>query len=156
MFSSRKLSGVSQTSRAHLVSHYYKDFDETSATRAQLVCDTPDSLRDENRYLERVFHKNNYNADFVKRNIPETYRPTEADATNRKPTPLTTVTIPYIKGTSETISRILQPYNVRVAHKPTSTLRQLLTNVKDRDEPNDRTGSSLQDQMLRLPGFLYW
>ena len=31
----------------------------------ELVCDTPDSLRDENRYLERVFHKNNYNADFI-------------------------------------------------------------------------------------------
>ena len=41
----------------------------------------------------------------LKRNI---YRPTEADATNRNPTPVTTVTIPYIKGTSETISRILQ------------------------------------------------
>ena len=27
------------------------------------------------------------------------------------PTPVTAVTIPYIKGTSETISRILQPYN---------------------------------------------
>ena len=56
-------------------------------------------------------------------------------------TPLTTVTIPYIKGTSETISRILQPYNIRVAHKPTTTLRQLLTNVKDRDEPNNRQGA---------------
>jgi len=31
----------------------------TLTRRAQLVCDTPDSLRDENRYLERVFHKNN-------------------------------------------------------------------------------------------------
>ena len=112
-------------------SHDYKDSDETSATS----CDTPDSLRDENRYLERVFHKNNYNADFIKRNI---YRPTEADATNRNPTPLTAVTIPYIKGTPETIPRILQPYNIRVAHKPTTTLRQLLTNVKDRDEPNNR------------------
>ena len=69
------------------------------------------------------------------------YRPTEADATNRSPTPLTTVTIPYIKGTSETISRILQPYNIRVAHKPTTTLRRLLTNVKDRDEPNNRQGA---------------
>ena len=37
----------------------------TLTRRAQLVCDTPDSLRDENRYLERVFHKNNYNADFI-------------------------------------------------------------------------------------------
>ena len=110
----------------------------TLTRRAQLVCDTPDSLRDENRYLERVFHKNNYNADFIKQTF---YRPTEADATNRNPTPLTTVTIPYIKGTSETISRILLPYNIRVAHKPTTTLRQLLTNVKDRDEPNNRQGA---------------
>ena len=69
------------------------------------------------------------------------YRPTNADATNQNLTHVTTVTIPYIKGTSETISRILQPYNIRVAHKPTTTLRHLLTNVKDRDEPNNRQGA---------------
>ena len=98
----------------------------TLTRRAQLVCDTPDSLRDEHKYLERVFMKNNYNADFIRRNI---YRPTDADATYQNLTHVTTVTIPYIKGTSETISRILQPYNIRVAHKPTTTLRHLLTNV---------------------------
>ena len=38
---------------------------KTLTRRAQLVCDTPDSLRDENKYLERVFIKNNYNADFT-------------------------------------------------------------------------------------------
>ena len=54
---------------------------------------------------------------------------------------LTPATIPYIKGTSETIARILQPYNIRVAHKPITTLRQLLTNFKDKDEPNDRQGA---------------
>ena len=32
-------------------------------------------------------------------------------------------------------------YNIRVAHKPTATLRHLLTNVKDRDEPNTRQGA---------------
>ena len=64
--------------------------------------------------------------------------------------------IAYMKGTSETIARILQPYNIRVAHKPITTLRQLLTNVKDKDEPNDRPRSSIQDQMLRLPGLLHW
>ena len=98
---------------------------KTLTRRAQLVCDSLDSLRDENRYLERVFHKSNYNDDFIRRNI---YRPTEDDATNRNHTraPITAVTIPYIKGTSETISPILQPYNIRVVQKPTTTLRHLL------------------------------
>ena len=41
--------------------------------------------------------------------------------------PVTTATIPYIRGTSDTIARILQPYNIRVAHKPITTLRRLLT-----------------------------
>jgi len=51
---------------------------KTLTRRAQLVCETPNSLHDENKYLQRVFQKNNYNADFVKRNI---YRPSEADET---------------------------------------------------------------------------
>ena len=63
----------------------------------------------------------------------------EPNTTNAKP--VTTATIPYIKGTSETIARILQSYNIRVAHKPITTLQQLLTNVKDKDEPNDRQGA---------------
>ena len=55
--------------------------------------------------------------------------------------PVTTPTIPYIRGTPETIARILQPYNIRVAHKPITTLRRLLTNVKDKDKPEDRQGA---------------
>ena len=53
-------------------------------------------------------------------------------------TPTATMTIPYFKGTSEIIARILQAYNIRVAHKPITTLRKLLTNIKDRDQPKDR------------------
>ena len=52
----------------------------------------------------------------------------------------TKTTLPYIRGTFETIARILQPYNLRVAHKPITTLRRLLTNVKDKDKPDDRQG----------------
>jgi len=111
---------------------------KTLTIRAQRVCDTPDSLHDENRYLECVFHKNNSTTLTL---LDKTYyQPTEADTTNRNPTPVTTVTMPYIKGTSETISQTLQPYNIRVAYKPT-TLRHLLANVKDRDKPNNRQGA---------------
>ena len=103
----------------------------TLTRRALLVCNSHDSLADERKYLDNVFSKNNYNCDFVTRN---TYR-TEPNETNTNFTPTTTVTIPYIKGTSEIIARILQPYNIRVAHRPITTLRKLLTNVKDKDQP---------------------
>ena len=36
----------------------------TLTGRAQLVCDSPDSLQDETDYLNNVFSKNNYNTDF--------------------------------------------------------------------------------------------
>ena len=164
MFSSVKLSGESQTSCVRLVrvrivvalttiyrkpTHTDRLLNQSSynptshiattirtLTRcAQLVCDSPESLTDEIKYLDNGFNKNNYNRDFIRHN---TYRNSEPNTTNTNATPVTTATIPYIKGTSETISQILQPYNIRIAHKPITTLRQLLTNVKDKDEPSDR------------------
>ena len=48
---------------------------------AQLVCNTTDSLSDENKYLGRVFWKNNYIEDFIWRNIHRTIITTEAKDT---------------------------------------------------------------------------
>ena len=109
----------------------------TLTRRAQLVCDSPDSLQDETDYLNNVFSKNNYSRDFVRRN---THSNTDSN-TQTNSGPVMTATIPYIRGTPETIARILQPYNIRVAHKPITTLRRLLTNVKDKDKPEDRRGA---------------
>ena len=87
----------------------------TFTRRAQIVCDSDDSLTDETKHLNIVFITNNYSTDFIERN---TYvRPN--DSSNNSCT--TTATIPYIRGTSETIARILRPYNIRVAHKPMFT-----------------------------------
>ena len=61
--------------------------------------------------------------------------------TNVNSSPVTTTTIRYIRGTSETIAHILQPYNISVACKPTKTLWWLLTNVKDKDKQEDRQGA---------------
>ena len=62
-------------------------------------------LTDEINYLDNVFNKNNYKRDFIRHN---TYRNSEPNPTSTNVTPVTTATIPYIKGTSETITRILQ------------------------------------------------
>ena len=60
---------------------------QTLTRRAQLVCDSPDSLADENNYSDNVFNNNNYNKDFVRRN---TYKNTGPNATNNNATPVTT------------------------------------------------------------------
>ena len=111
----------------------------TTLTRwAQLDCDSPDSLQDGTDYLNNIFSKNNYNTDFVKRN---THSNTDSNTqTNVNSGPVMTATILYIRGTPETIARILQPFNTSVAHK-TTTLQGLLTNVKDKDKPEDRQGA---------------
>ena len=117
----------------------------TLTRRAQLVCDSPDSLQDETDYLNNVGRlytgKNNYNTDFVRRN---THSNTDSNTqSNFNSGPVTTATIQHIRGTSETTALILQLYNIRVAHKPITTLRRLLTtttDVKDKDKPEDRQG----------------
>ena len=76
---------------------------QTLTRRAQLVCDSPDRLADENNYLDNVFNKNNYNKDFVRRN---TYKNTEPNVTNNDATPVTTVTIPYFMN--HTFSFVIQ------------------------------------------------
>ncbi|PFX24444.1 hypothetical protein AWC38_SpisGene10962 [Stylophora pistillata] len=104
----------------------------------QLVCNTTDSSSDNNKYLFRVFSKNNNNDDFIQRN---THRPTTTTKTNDSTTSTATATIPYRKGMSENISHLLQPINIRIAHKSITTLRQLLTYIKEKDEPRNRQGA---------------
>ena len=90
------------TENRHTLTDYSTNHPTTLLlTKPRLVCDSTDSLTDETNYLNNFFSKNNYNADFVRRN---TYKPAEHNATNANPTPVTTATIPYIKGTSETIA----------------------------------------------------
>ena len=111
----------------------------TLTRQAQLVCDSPDSTQNETDHLKKVFSKHNYNTDFVTRKThSNTYSNTH---TNVNSGPVNTATLPYIRDTSEVIARIQQPYNIRVTQKPITTLRQLLTNVKDKDKLGDRQGA---------------
>ena len=110
----------------------------TLTRRAHLVCNSPDSLSNKTKHLHDVFHKNNYKQDFVFLNYYKDNRP---NLTHTRLTTVTMATVPFIKGNSETIPQILQPHNICIAHKPITTFRQLLTNVKDKVEPQGRQGA---------------
>ena len=84
----------------------------TLTRRAQLVCDSLDSLQDETDYLYNVFSKNNYNTNFVRRS---THSNTDTQ-TNANSGPVTTATVPYIRGTSETILHVYYNLTIYVLH----------------------------------------
>ena len=90
------------------------------------------SLTDEIKHLNTVFIKIKYSTDIIERN---TYIRTN-DGSNNSYT--TTATIPYMRGTSETVARILRPYvqHPSCIQTPVDfTLRSLLTNVTGKEEP---------------------
>ena len=49
----------------------------TLTRRAQIICDSTDSLRDENEHLRQIFHKNDYSDEFI------AVTPTNTNMTNR-------------------------------------------------------------------------
>ncbi|XP_064472603.1 uncharacterized protein LOC135387236 [Ornithodoros turicata] len=64
-------------------------------------------------------------------------RPEQAESSQERPM---YVTIPYLKGVSEPIRRVLSQVNIKTAFKPTTTLRNVLSHPKDRTPPEEERG----------------
>ena len=93
----------------------------TLTRRAQIICDSTNSLRDENEHLRQIFHKNDYSDEFIDTNKYKHDKQNDVCANTETKNELTTVSLPCIRATSETIARILKSFNIRKAHKPTFT-----------------------------------
>ena len=117
-------SRLLDNSSYHPTSHK-SDTIATLVKRAHAVCSTSETLEDELQHLDKVFTINKYSKPFVNSVIEHSQKstPTTGETERKK----TIVTIPYIKGTSERIARILRPLNISVAHKPTVTLINTFT-----------------------------
>jgi len=84
--------------------------------------------KQEIQHLRKVFTANNYSQQFVHQTM---HRSLTTHNTPRCETPQAIVSIPYIKGISEHIRRVLAECNIRTFFKTTNTLRQLLSHPKD-------------------------
>ena len=93
--------------------------------RAEALCSSGVSRAQEEKRLQEALEKNGYPATFVQRlRLPQT------DWDERQ-TARTSVTIPYIHGLSQSISRVLSHLDIRVTFRPFRTLRQELVHPKD-------------------------
>ena len=106
----------------------------TLLQRSRRICNSEAASTKEMRHIQKVFGNNGYPTNFIRR------------AMNPKPTldstqeVVATVTIPYIRGTSESIRRILSKENIRVAFRSRTTVRSILTNVRPRISQHDKKG----------------
>ena len=79
--------------------------------------------------------KNGYSATFIMSSTNNTNNVSLSTATSTS-----FVSAPYIKGASERISRVLKPFDIKLAHKPRNTLRKQLCHIKDKVVPLDVSG----------------
>ena len=114
----------------------------TLRRRAHLVCDAPNSLSSETKHLHDVFHKNNYNQDFVSRNY---YRPTTV-------TMATVLWKPPPKPSHESYNHPRYPRSSQTDNDLTISTNQR----QGQSETKGQIGSGIQYQMLRLPRNLRW
>ena len=111
---------------------------KTLAYRAKTVVSEREDRRKELEHLRGVLKCNGY-PDWILRELkednsderevkrPEPVKETSDKERNKK----IPVVIPYIKGFSEQIRRVLGKYGIPTYFKPTNTLRQLLVKPKD-------------------------
>ncbi len=94
-------------------------------------CSTPVARKAEKAYLYKMLQRNGYPINFIK----QTTRPLRGTATTsnepQNAPPTIWKSLPYIQGISESVARRLNPYNIKLAHKPHSALRSNLFHVKD-------------------------
>ncbi len=110
---------------------------KTLVKRAHVICSSNEELKAELRHLDEVFDLNSYPKPFVN-GVTEQASKTTTERSNANDENKVIATIPYVKGTSERIARILRPQDITVAHKPSTTLRDVLTRVKDPSHINSR------------------
>ena len=106
---------------------------KTLFNRIDTHCNTEQGKQAERNYLYSTFIKNNYPRNFINKVLTKT-RTTNNESQNKQNQEpeirKTRTSLPYINSTSEMTTRLLRPFNIDVAHKPTRKLGSYFTNTK--------------------------
>ena len=96
-------------------------------------CSTNSLVREERSYVKETLQQNGYPERFLSPQCSPSRKDRE-----EKDDPRSCVTIPYIQGVSEAVTRILSDINVQVHMKPFRTLRRILSHPKNHIPDDDK------------------
>jgi hypothetical protein len=103
--------------------------------RSTKICD-PIDKEQEDSYVKNVLVKNSY----PKKLIEKIHRQSNNrnHSVNNNQERVSRISASYIKGSTEQINRILKPYSIQLATKPSKTLKSMLCHLKDKREKLDK------------------
>ena len=99
----------------------------TLFSRAESLSSCPSLKSIKELHVSKALQDNGYPERFIHSSHLSRPRPTSKAETEG----LTTLTLPYLKGPSEAIRRVLEPLNIQTFFRLTRTLRQILCHPKD-------------------------
>ena len=112
----------------------------TLHSRAKTINSSVVGKDEETRHLRQALTANGYPKGVIQRHLTvQSARPVDRDDTQGP-----VITLPYVRGVSEAVRRILTPVGVRVSFRPHTTLRQLLSQPKDRVPEKELAGMVYQ------------
>ncbi|XP_018401736.1 PREDICTED: uncharacterized protein LOC108778909 [Cyphomyrmex costatus] len=98
-------------------------------------------LKTELNYLKETLQRNGYNKEDVNRTINKHRSGTKKSDTEQTQKEKRRLSfLPYIKGTTDRIGRILNKHNIRTIFKPPRKIDQILRNPKDQRPPLSSAG----------------
>ena len=107
----------------------------TLMDRAKNIPSTEEEALRETKRVVEALTANNYPANFI-HNGHQPNRQQEVNDTDQRGM----VILPYAKGFSERIAKVLRSFNIKVAHKPIRTISNILKKPKDKIEKEATRG----------------
>jgi hypothetical protein len=107
--------------------------------RANTIITSPEDKLNETNHLKKVLSVSGYpNWAWQNKGSRKINRPSNPDSLTSRPK--RHITIPYVQGISEPLSRVMRRSNIMVHVRPHRTLRNMLVSVKDKVEMKDKCG----------------
>ena len=107
--------------------------------RADNLCDE-DKKTEEFNHIKQVLQTNQYPMKQINKISQKTLnRRTDRQVTSTNPN-LRYVSVPYIPGISERVSHIFRKFDIKIAHKPTNTIKNKICHLKDKRKNLDKAG----------------
>ena len=107
----------------------------TLLSRADVICSSPTLLEKEHTRVGQALTANSYPSRFVGNNSQPKVSRQHPDEQHHRPS----VVIPYIRGLSEALYRVFSDADIKVVHRPYTTLRQVLCHPKDPTLPAEKS-----------------